>query len=307
MPRRLRNTHATFDWAVVRTRGPAVAPVRTLENHLPLGLSSRTFIDLFAEGERVHVELDGELVDSLLKRKASLRMARRPERRTGTCVHKDVVLLGEQVRALVQVGCGTSSSGSSAYACRAVACELDCGQRSIALCADLQLLVRVGPVTDDMLLPAVEHQLDGSVRLSRQVCRDDPLIAGTELRSEPTAHEFGDDANLALRQLEDVGELAANARRALGRGVDGHLFRFPIDDEAMRFEGGVRLHLGEILALYNHVRLGETLFRIAELLLLWPMDIARLRNALRSTAATGTARFVGRSGEYHRSIGSSRV
>ena len=44
------STHAAFDRPAVRARGPAIAPVRTLKNHLPLDLASRTLIDLFAEG-----------------------------------------------------------------------------------------------------------------------------------------------------------------------------------------------------------------------------------------------------------------
>ena len=132
--------------------GLAIAPVRALKDDLPLDLASRIFVDLFAEGQRVHLQLGREFIDGLFKRKAALRMARRTERRTRTSVDKDVVLLGEQIRALVHVGRRTGGAGSCTHACRAVACELDRSQRPIMLRTDLQLLMRVRPVADDMFL-----------------------------------------------------------------------------------------------------------------------------------------------------------
>ena len=117
----MRNSHAVLNRASVRSSRPAIAPVGTLENDLPLGLASGTRIDLLAEGERIHFELDGDFVDGLFKCEATLRVAGGAECRAGTGVHKDVVLFGEQVGALIQIGCGTGGAGSGAYACSTVA------------------------------------------------------------------------------------------------------------------------------------------------------------------------------------------
>ncbi len=70
----------------------------------------------------------------------------------------------------------------------------------------------------------------------------------------------------------------------------------------MRFERGVRLHLGEVLALYDHVRFGEALLRIAGNFTLRAMDITFLRNVLRSAPAAGASGGVSGSGEDNRSI-----
>src|SRR6202041_3360445 len=113
---------------------------------------------------------------------------------------------------------------------------MDRGEGAVALCAYLQSLVGVGPIGNNVLLAAVEHQLDGSMRLLREGCCDDAFVARAELRAESAAHVLGDNANIALGQLEDVGELVANAGCALGRGVDGHLFGLPIEDETVRFK-----------------------------------------------------------------------
>src|SRR6202022_3733448 len=109
---------------------------------------------------------------------------------------------------------------SRSHPCSPVASQRDGSQRPILLSTDLQLLMRVRPVANNMLLPAIEHQFDGSVRLSRQVRCHYAFIAGAELRAKAAAHELCDHTNLALWQLEDVGKLIANARRALGRGVN---------------------------------------------------------------------------------------
>ena len=112
--------------------GLAVAPVGALENKLPLDLASRIFVDLFAQRQRIHIQLDGEFVDRLLKRETPLRMARRAERRTRTCVDKDVVLLGQQVRALIHIGRRARCAGAGTHPSCAVAGELDRSQRAIA-------------------------------------------------------------------------------------------------------------------------------------------------------------------------------
>src|SRR5271167_962626 len=167
--------------------------------------------------------------------------------------------------------------------------------------------MRVGPIASNVLLPPVKHQLDRSVCLSRQVCCDNALIASAELRAETAAHVLGNDSDLALGQLEDVGELVPNARCALSRGVDRNLIRLPVDDEAVCFECGVRLHLREILALNNHVRLSEALLYIANVFPLRAVNIALLWNALRSAASARAASGISRPWEDHRSIVGARV
>jgi len=51
--------------------GFAIAPVGALQNELPLHLASRILVDLFAEGQWIHVELSREIVDSLFQTRSS--------------------------------------------------------------------------------------------------------------------------------------------------------------------------------------------------------------------------------------------
>ena len=192
------DSHAALDGAGVRASGAPISPVGALENDRALGFACWAFVDLFAKGERVHVEFHGEIVNGLLEGEAALRVARCAEGSAGTCVDENVVLLGEEVGALVHVGRGACGSGSCADASGAVAGEFNCSEGAVVLCSDLQLLMRVGPVGDDVLLATIEHQFDGSVCLSRQVGRNDTFVACAELRTEAAAHVLGDDANFAL-------------------------------------------------------------------------------------------------------------
>ena len=108
-----------------------------------------------------------------------------------------------------------------------------------------------------MLLPAVEHQPHRRARFARQVRRDHTFIARAKLRAKAAAHELRDHPHLALRQLEDFGKLIAHARCALRGGIHRQLVRLPVDDKPMRLQRRVRLHLREVLALHNHVRVFE--------------------------------------------------
>ena len=73
------------DWAMPMPRlmGPVSEPAGRRFRQLvrsrmscALGFACGAFVDLFAEGERVHVELDGEIVDGLLEGEAALRDGR---------------------------------------------------------------------------------------------------------------------------------------------------------------------------------------------------------------------------------------
>src|SRR5262249_1696602 len=74
-------------------------------------------------------------------------------------------------------------------------------------------------------------------------------------------------------------------------------------DYAMRFERGVRLHLGNVVTGDCDVRLFEALVDVALLLDGWSVDIARLRNILRASASARAALLIGRPRKDNRCIG----
>ncbi len=113
--------HAALDGPGVGSGRPSLAPVCALADELALHLAGGVLVDLFAQVDRIHVELDGELVDGLLEGEAALRMAGCPKRRARTGVDEDVVLLGQQVGALVHVGRRAGCACAGADACGAVA------------------------------------------------------------------------------------------------------------------------------------------------------------------------------------------
>src|SRR5258707_609514 len=79
-------------------------------------------------------------------------------------------------------------SGSRPDARCSVTGKLDRRQRSVSLGADFELLMRVGAIADDMLLPPIEHQLDRCIGLAGEVRRDYAFIAGAKFGSETAAH-----------------------------------------------------------------------------------------------------------------------
>src|ERR1044071_6744932 len=128
-----------------------------------------------------------------------------------------------------------------------------------------------------------------------------------KLRAKAAAHEFRDDAHLTLLQLEDRGKLVAHARRSLRGCVNGQAIRFPVCDDAMRFQRGVRLHLRAEFSFDSYVCLLETFLHISERATSWatldrPTHVSFLRDALRPAAATGCFGLICRAGKNQRRV-----
>src|SRR5208283_3389630 len=120
-----------------------------------------------------------------------------------------------------------------------------------------------------------------------------------ELRPEASAHELGDDTDLRLRDAQDLGQLVADAARALRRGVDGQRIPVPVGDEAVRLHGAVGLHLRAVRGVDHDVGVGEALARVAGGLAVRAAhvraaDVAALRNARGATPTSGGPFFIRR-------------
>src|SRR3569833_1007860 len=148
--------------------------------------------------------------------------------------------------------------------------------------------MRGWPIAGDVLLPTIEQQLHRCVRLTRQMSGNDALIPCAELGAESAAHVFRDHTDLALRNFENLCELIPYTGRSLRGGVDRYLFRLPINDEPVRLQRRVRLHLREVLTLDNCVGLGVALFHVSYLLLLGSVRVAALLNAFRTASSAGS-------------------
>ena len=138
---------------------------------------------------------------------------------------------------------------------------------------------------------AIAHELDRRGGLLRQVRGQQTPIARAELSPETSAHEVGDDADLALFQPEDVGQFIADAERALGGSPDGELIGLEVGDDAVSLHGAVGLYLGVEFAFNNDLGGGESLveFVLGRSAPRRPADVAFLRHALGSAASTGGA------------------
>ena len=141
IPHRLRNAHAALDRSRVRAGRPAIAPVGLLPDDLPLHLARRALIDLLAQIQRIHVQLDRKIIDRLLECKTTLRMSRRAKRRAWTRIDEDVILFGMNVGALVKIRRRAGRPRARAHPRSSIADQFNRRQRAIALRTDAQLLV----------------------------------------------------------------------------------------------------------------------------------------------------------------------
>ena len=101
--------------------------------------------------------------------------------------------------------------GAGRDAAGAVALEVDRGERAVLLRAELELLHRVGPVADATGAPRGGRASAAPARRAffDRCVASTPKLPDAELRAEPAAHELGDDAHLALRQVEHRRQLVA--------------------------------------------------------------------------------------------------
>ena len=82
-------------------------------------------------------------------------MPRRAKRRTRPRIDEHIVLFRMNVLALVQIRRRSRRARARTHARAPVADQLNRCQRPIALRSDSQLLVRIRPVRNNVLLPAV--------------------------------------------------------------------------------------------------------------------------------------------------------
>ena len=107
---------------------------------------------------------------------------------------------------------------------RAVGLVVDSGERAVLLRAQLdgdEGARRVARA--QLLLLAVQHQLDGRAGLLRQLAGDHRERAarrrGAELAAEAAAHVLADDAHVLAVDAEGLGETLADREDPLRRGV----------------------------------------------------------------------------------------
>ena len=152
----------------------------------------------------------------------------------------------------------------------------------------------------------------GALRLLRQARREHAEVARAELGAEAAAHELGDDADLALRDAEHLGQLVAHRGGALRGRVDGEPVVAPVGHDAVRLHRAVRLHLRAVRRVDHHVGLGEAALDVADgrparAALVGPAHVARLRHAGGSAAAPGAPLRVGGPGEDERRVWLARL
>src|SRR3989338_1693410 len=122
---------------------------------------------------------------------------------------------------------------------------------------------------------ARETNLDRAARHHRQLRDDDLMLEGIALASEAAAARRGDDADVAGRKpqhlgqraMEIVGVLRGTPQRQLAVGTE-------LGDAGMLLQRKMRAALVESNILADEVGLGEARLDIAELVGLPPMDVA---------------------------------
>src|SRR5689334_4813343 len=95
------------------------------------------------------------------------------------------------------------------------------------------------------------------------MCRDSTDIASAELRAKTAPHVLRDHTDFRFWQIENFGQLIADAHCALGRGVDCQALGFPIRYNAVRLERRVCLHLCAVLGLDDRGGSRKTFFNVA--------------------------------------------
>ena len=158
-------------------------------------------------------------------------------------------------------------------------------QHSIGADARLDLRPRRRPVARrQVLVLAIEQQLDGGPGLPGELRADDALRVGSELAAEPAAHVLGDDADVGLRDVQRRGKLLARAVDGLRGRPGGQLVAVPLADTPVRLERHVRLHLRRVAGLDDMRRGLEARVEIASLFGVARLDVAVLEH-LRSALA----------------------
>src|SRR5260370_31782096 len=88
----------------------------------------------------------------------------------------------------------------------------------------------------EMLLFAIEHQLDRKLRLLRKLRADQTLGVRTKLAAEPAAHVLRDAVDVRLRDLQPLCELLCRLNHGLRRNPGRELVSVPLADATVRLE-----------------------------------------------------------------------
>ena len=177
-----------------------------------------------AERDRIHLELERQLVQRGLQREVSLGRARSAVRLNRRLVGRDLVTGDLEVGACVgrgqeHAGDPTVPAGGRAVVVVKVRAQRD--QRAVLLRAQLDVEAgrrRGARHCEDLLAGEVEAQrAAGSPREEHE-----KRLEEGDLAAEPTAHGHRHDAHLVGRNAEHLGDLVAKRERTLRRRPDGH-------------------------------------------------------------------------------------
>src|SRR5439155_3569599 len=119
----------------------------------------------------------------------------------------------------------------------------------------------------EMLLFAIEHQLDRRLRLLRELRADQSLGVRTELAAEPAAHVLRDAVHVRLRNLESLRELLRRLNHRLRRDPGRQLVAIPLADTTVCLETDVRNHMGGVRGVDDVRRFRESVLERAGLVL----------------------------------------
>ncbi len=147
----------------------------------------------------------------------------------------------------------------------------------------------------------------GALALRERLAATTPSLPAPNFAPKPPPMNSVMTRTLLFGSLKTSANSFAHARGALRGRVDRHLFRLPVNNEAVRFERGVRLHLRAVLAFDDDVGFGEALSGVADLFALRAVDVADLGHTFGSAAATRASGRICRSGEDHGSVFLARV
>src|SRR6185503_10369638 len=143
---------------------------------------------LEAELQRIEAELVGQVVHDLFHHDRALGVARGSQRTAVARIDGNVRVLAAP--RLGRVDVRQRELRAARVAARAVGDGVERGQLSVLRRAGLDLRERRRAVArGPVLLVPLQHQLDGALRLPRELRRDDALDVGPELAAEAAAHE----------------------------------------------------------------------------------------------------------------------
>ncbi len=216
---------------------------------------------------RIHADLFRKLVEHLLERPGALRMARSPERTGRARVDVDVLELGRDVRAGVEVLDQPVEQGGAPRTIRAAGGEpreLQSRQGTVLLDASPQLHRGWRAVAhgQERGLAANEH-LDWTARLLGQQGGNDGVLARLELATESTSDVVADDANPRQRQTQHLRHLGLNRVNALGGLPNRELVPVPLRNTSVELERRVQLAGGSEVSLDHDVGFVEAAFHVA--------------------------------------------